>query len=167
MKKLILSIALIAILATGTVFASPNGFSIGVHGGTGGVGSGGGLNLTLPGVPVFWYFDAAGLGDNTMYISGAGDFLFLFDTEFVPTLSFYIRGGIGAAFWSFSHEVLDNYVGLAASFRLPIGLSWRPIELLEIFLQAVPQIGLQILPIDNIRLWGNYWGGNLGIRLWL
>ena len=74
-------------------------------------------------------------------------------------LSWYGRLGIAAGFWGFNDEF-----GLAAAVRAPIGLSWKPIPLIEIFLQAVPQIGLTIMP--EIGLWGNFWGGNLGLRFW-
>jgi len=153
-KKVLIALVLASVLATGTAFAE---FGIGVHGGTGGIGGGAGVNLAFSNV--FLYIDAIGLGGNHMYVAGAVDFLSLLHNEFIPTLSFYIRVGIGAALWGFG----DDF-GLAAGVRLPIGLSWRPIDLLEIFLQAVPQIGLQIMP--SVGLWNNWWGGNLGIRLW-
>jgi hypothetical protein len=156
-KKLVIVVALATVLSTGTVFAG--NFGIGVHGGfgIGGIGGGAGLNLGF-GDAVFVYVDALGLGSAT-YISGAVDFVSIFRTEFLDTLSFYIRAGVGAAFWGF-----DDTFGLAAAARLPIGLSWRPISLLEVFLQVVPQIGVQITP--DVDLWTNFFGGNLGLRLW-
>jgi len=154
-KKLVLVVALVAALGVGTAFA--DGFGIGVHGGFGQIGGGAGLNLAFSNV--FLYIDAIGLGENSMHVAGALDFMSLLHNEFVPTLSFYIRVGVGAALWGW-----DDNLGLAAGVRLPIGLSWRPIDLLEIFLQVVPQVGLQILP--DVDLWSNFWGGNLGIRLW-
>jgi len=155
-KKLVVAIALAAVLTTGTAFAE---FGIGVHGGwgMGGVGGGGGLNLAFSNV--FVYIDALSGGDYGMHVAGAVDFLSLLNSEIVNTLSWYIRVGIGASFWGF-----DDAFGCAVSVRLPIGLSWRPIPLLELFLQAVPQIGLQVAP--SIDLWGSFFGGNLGLRLW-
>jgi hypothetical protein len=163
MKKLVILIALIAILGTGSVFADhPSGFGIGVQGGwSGGPGGGAGLTLKFPSLPIFFSIDGLGLfGGSGFHISGAGDYYFI-DKTLVPEagLNWYLGFGIGVALWGF-----DGDLGLAASARLPIGLSWQPIDLLEIYLQAVPQIGLQILP--DIGLWGNFWGGNLGIRFW-
>ena len=155
MKKFLCVLALVAVIATGAAFA--DGFAIGVHGGYGGLGAGGGVNFVVSGL--YFYIDALGLNSSSMHISGACDFASLFDTELVSTLGFYIRGGIGAGIWGW-----DNNMGLAISGRLPIGLSWKPIDLLEIFLQIVPQIGLQVLP--EVGLSSNFWGGNLGIRLW-
>jgi hypothetical protein len=161
MKKLLFVLVLVAVLATGTVFADE--FGIGVHGGHGGVGAGGGLNLAISGLYI--YIDALGLNDNSMHLSGAVDFLFLFDMNLVSTLDFYIRAGIGAGIWGF-----DDSLGLAAAARLPIGLSWKPIPLLEIFFQAVPQIGLRLMGSDRggsgLGLSSNFFGGNLGIRIW-
>ncbi|MCL2186882.1 MAG: hypothetical protein FWB86_13675 [Treponema sp.] len=154
MKKFILIAALITFIGAGTAFAE---FGIGVHGGFGGIGGGGGLNLAFSNV--FVYIDAVGLGNNNMNFSGAVDFLRLYDTSFAKSFNFYIRLGICASFWG-----SNDYLGLAAGVRIPIGLSWRPIPLIELFLQVLPQISLQILP--SIDLWGNFWGGNLGIRLW-
>ncbi|MCL2230705.1 MAG: hypothetical protein FWC01_06380 [Treponema sp.] len=155
MKKLFLVLVLGLALMAGTAFAD---FGIGVHGGYGGLGSGGGLNLAFSNV--FIYIDAFGLGNNHMSISGAVDFVSLLNSPIVATLNWYIRLGIGVGLWGW-----DNNMGLAAAVRLPIGLSWKPIKLLEIFLQINPQIGLQIIP--DVNLWGNFWGGNLGIRLWI
>ena len=155
MKKMLMVLVLVAILTTGTVFA--DSFGIGVHTGVGGVGGGGGVNLAFS--DLYIYIDALGIG-NSMHIAGAVDFMSLFGAGLAPTLDFYIRFGIGASLWG-----LNDTLGLAASARLPIGLSWRPISLLEIFFQIVPQIGLQVLP--DIGFASNFWGGNLGIRLWL
>ena len=162
MKKILFVFVLVAIIATGTAFAG--NFSIGVHGGYGGIGGGGGVNFVLPGVPVYFYVDALGAGDHGMHISGAGDFLDLFGLG--KTLQFYIRFGLGVGLWGF-----DDAFGCAVAARLPIGLAWKPIPLIEIFLQAIPQVGLRIAGSDSggsgFGLSSNFWGGNLGIRLWL
>jgi len=154
MKKFLVVLALVAIIGTGTAFAD---FGIGVHGGYGGIGGGGGLNLAFDNIYI--YVDALGLGSNNMYISGAFDFMQFFGGDIGSGLSWYLRLGVPVALWGF-----NDTLGLAAGIRLPIGLSWKPIPLIEIFLQAVPQIGLQIMP--SIGLWSNFWGGNLGIRFW-
>ena len=154
MKKLLVVIALAAILATGTAFAD---FGIGVHGGYGGIGGGGGLNLAFS--DLYIYVDSVFAGGNGLHISGAVDFLSLLNSAIITNLNWYIRVGIGASLWG-----LDDTIGLAAGVRVPIGLSWRPIPLIEIFLQALPQISLQVLP--EINLWSNFFGANLGIRFW-
>ena len=156
MKKLVIAIVLAAILATGTVFADhPGGFGIGLQGGYGG-GVGGGLTLKLPSMPIFWLVDIWSW-DSGLGLQVAGDSYFI-DANLLPTLHWYFGWGLYAGLG------LGNPLGLWAGARLPIGLSLQPIPLLEIYLQFVPSIGLAILP--NIGLHNNFWGANLGIRLW-
>jgi hypothetical protein len=162
MKKLLFVLILVAVLTTGTAFADyPGGFGIGIQGGFGGAGGGAGVTFKLPSIPIFFVVDTLGLGGDSFVISGAGDY-YLLHNSIVPdiNLHWYFGFGVGVSLWGFG-----NNFGLAATGRLPIGLSWQPINMLEIYLQAVPQIGLQVAP--EIKLWDNFWGGNLGIRVWL
>jgi len=163
MKKLVIVIALAAILATGTAFADhPSGFGIGVQGGGSGrwvggygYGYGGALSLKLPGVPIFWAIDA-GFWGSSLWLNVAGDYYFI-DSQIVNTLHWYF--GVGG----YVDLGIGNPFGLGLGVRVPIGLSWQPIDLLEIYLQAVPSIGVGILPGFGL---GGGWGGNLGIRFW-
>jgi len=154
MKKLAIVIALVAILATGTAFAD---FGIGVHGGGGLGGGGAGLNLAFS--PIYIYVDAFGLGSNSMSIFGAVDFWQFLGGNIVGDLSWYWRLGIPVGLWGFGDKL-----GLAVGIRAPIGLSWKPIPLIELFIHLSPQIGLQIMP--EIDLWSNFFGGTGGIRFW-
>jgi len=167
MKKWLCVFTLVTIFAAGTAFADhPDGFGIGVQFGGGGSWSGGGfgasgiaLSLKIPSVPVFWtinldiFNDAFGLGV-------AGDY-FLIDKVLVTDikLHWYLGLGGGVDIW------FGDTLGLGASARLPIGLSWQPLDLLDVYLQIVPNIGVAILP-DFHFPYGGY-GGNLGIRIWL
>jgi hypothetical protein len=54
--------------------------------------------------------------------------------------------------------------GLAVGGRLPVGLGFQPIPLLELFIEVSPGIGLGILP-DPVYLDWNV-VGLLGIRFW-
>jgi len=155
-KKLLIALVLATVLATGTAFADhPGGFGIGVQGGYGG-GVGGGLTFKLPSMPIFWVVDFWSW-DSGLGLQVAGDFYFI-DSQLIPTLHWYF--GLGG----YVNLGLGNPLGLAIGARLPIGLSWQPINLLEIYLQFVPSIGLAVLP--KIDLYPNFWGTNLGIRLW-
>jgi len=163
MKKICFVLILAAIIATGTAFADhPSGFGIGVQGGgSGGWGStfggGGGLTLKLPSMPIFWTVDfAAWSGYAWLWL--AGDY-YLIDQKLVSDIGLNWYLGVGG----YVNLGLGDPLGLGVGARLPIGLSWQPIQLLEIYLQVVPSIGLGILP--GIGLGGG-WGGNLGIRLW-
>jgi hypothetical protein len=164
MKKLVLVLAL-AILMAGAVFADhPDGFGIGVQGGYGGSWGGGGqgggaLSLKLPGMPTFWAI-RADIGEGHFGIGVSGDYYFIDDVLVSDIgLHWYLGFGIGVGLWGF-----DDNLGLGVSARLPIGISWQPIPLLEIFLQIVPNLGAQFLPEFHFPYGG--WGGDIGIRLW-
>ncbi|MCL2276436.1 MAG: hypothetical protein FWC21_00915 [Treponema sp.] len=153
MKKVLCVAVLIAVIGAGTAFAD---FGIGVHAGGGMMGGGGGLNLAFSNVYI--YVDALYAGKG-ISLSGAVDFLQFLGSDLGSNFSWYWRLGIPVSIWGF-----DGSFGLAAGARFPVGISWKPIQLVEIFLQLVPQVSLQILP--EINLWHNFIGGNLGVRFW-
>jgi hypothetical protein len=163
MKKLLLVFALVAILATGTAFADhPDGFGIGAQfGGVSGwsnfgFGYGVALSLKIPSVPIFWTFDFNGFG-GYLWMVVSGD-VYLIDAQITGPLHWYLGPGL------YVDLGLGSPFGLGVGGRLPIGLSIQPIELLEIYLQIVPSIGVHIIP-SPVGLGGGI-GGNLGIRLW-
>jgi len=161
MKKLVMVITLAVILAVGAAYADhPDGFGIGVQfGGNSYWGgywsSGGALTLKIPSLPIFWAVNFA-MGPSYMWLNLSGDY-YLIDNRLIETLHWYL--GVGG----YVGIGMGNPLGLDFGARLPIGLSWQPLDLLEIYLQVVPSIGLGILP--GIGLGGGL-GGNLGIRLW-
>jgi len=161
-RKIVMILALAAILSVSTAFADhPGGFGIGIQGG--GVGSwyGGGfgnaaLTLKFPKVPIFWAIDFSSWGDH-FWLGLAGDY-YLIDKQIVETLHWYL--GVGGYL---SLGFANDYFGLGIAGRIPVGLSWQPLDLLEIYIQIVPSIGINILP--GVGLGGGF-GGNIGIRLW-
>jgi hypothetical protein len=165
MKKFVIALIFAAVIVTGTAFADhPKGFGIGVQGGTssnwagGGFYNGGALSLKLPSMPIFWAIrlDA---WSNYFSLNVSGD-KYLIDSKLVSEigLHWYLGLGLGAGLG------LGDPLGFGVAGRLPIGLSWQPIPLLEIFLQVVPTLGVAILPDFHFPYGG--WGGDLGIRLW-
>jgi len=180
MRKLILSIALIAILATGTVFADyPGGLGIGLQGGGGGAWEGGGgfaahrgaaLSLKLPDMPIFWTIDAR-FNEWYTFIGVAGDTYFIHAPLVDNILHWYIGWGLGVGlgFWN-SDWAGDSSLLFDVFARLPIGLSLQlplnagPLNVLEFFLQVVPTLGVHVSP--NFSFPAGGWGGNLGFRLW-
>ena len=169
MKKTLFVFVLVAVLATGTAFADhPSGLGIGVQGGgNGNWGTSGyghsnlALSLKVPSLPIFWAISAS-IGEKHFGTGVSGDY-YLIDSNIVPSigLHWYLGLGVGVGLWGFNDKL-----GLGASGRLPIGLSWQPpsVKILEIFLQVVPNIGVQVLPDFHFPYGG--WGGDLGIRLW-
>jgi len=187
MKRVILVIALAAILATGTAFADhPSGFGIGVVGQyawyAGGFGGGPGLSLKIPGVPIFWAINF-GLGSNHFAIGLTGDYYLIDNALPVPTLNWFL--GLGGFFNLFSYNyqtfygARNSYTNCDFGVRVPIGLSWQPIKLLEIWMDIAPSLGLFIhgeakYVYYNVEYkyqaagLGFYWGIplELGLRFW-
>jgi hypothetical protein len=165
MKKVFFVVILVAVLATGTAFADhPGGLGIGIQGG-GGFGWGGGfgdgnaaLSLKIPSLPIFWAI-RMNIGGGAFGLGVSGDYYFIDSALPVPTLHWYLGFGVGVGLWGF-----NDAFGFGASARIPIGLSWQPIKFLEIFLQAVPNLGVQFLPSFYFPSGGV--GLDLGIRIW-
>jgi hypothetical protein len=165
MKKVVLVLVLAAIIATGTAFADhPKSFGIGVQGGTssswegGGYYNGAALSLKLPSMPVFWAI-RLDVWSDYFHLNVSGD-QYLIDSMLISNigLNWYLGVGLGAGIG------LGDPLAFGVSARLPIGLSWQPIPLLEVFLQVVPHLGVAILPDFHFPYGG--WGGDIGIRLW-
>jgi hypothetical protein len=190
MKKLVLGIALAAILATGAAFADhPAGWGIGIQGGVdggwagSGAGGGGALSLKVPGVPIFWAVNM-GFGSDHFSVGVSGDYYFI-DSPLVPAakLHWFLGGGGWFHFYSYSHTAygLDsNYFSFALGARLPIGLSWQPFPVLELFADFAPSLGIAFDSDGKSKdstgteyTWhegkahlAGGWGIDLGIRLW-
>jgi hypothetical protein len=187
MKKLILAVVLAAILATGTAFADhPSGFGIGVVGqfgwGIGGAGNNGGLSLKIPGLPIFWAVNF-GAGSNYFAFGLTGDYYMIDQALPVQTLHWFL--GLGGFFnlyaynQTFYNSVKASYTHVDFGLRVPIGLSWQPIKLLELWLDIVPSFGIYI-DGEGTYTYNNYshtyheggtgfhWGLplELGIRFW-
>ncbi|MCL2212131.1 MAG: hypothetical protein FWB95_09445 [Treponema sp.] len=176
MKKLVLVLALVAVISVGTAFAHPDGWGIGLQGGGGlnwvGFGFGGGSALTLkaPTVPIYWgiYFDFYAGFDGFGWIAGlTADYYFL-DLPFASNwLHFYI--GAGGAF---GFGILYQGLAIDLKARLPIGLSLQiPIksglDVLEFYFQLVPSAGVRLGFFDPFR--ASFAGGlgfDVGFRLW-
>jgi len=169
-KKIILFTILITFLSAGFAFADyPKGWGIGIQGGFyGGWGGefglsrGAAISLKVPSVDIFWAIDLS-INNNHFGLGVSGDKYFLHNA-LVPSigLDWYIGGGVGVGLGL--RDDRNNPISLNAVVRIPIGLSFQPIDLFEIYLQMVPQIGFQFLPGFHFPIGG--WPINLGIRLW-
>jgi len=187
MKRIIMVIALAAILATGTAFADhPSGFGVGVVGQYG-WGSGGGLgnvglSLKIPAFPVYWAINF-GADSNYFAIGLTGDYYMIDQALPVPTLHWFL--GVGGFFNFFAYNetfynsIKASYSHINLGARVPIGLSWQPLPLLEIWIDIAPSLGLFIdsegkYTYNNVNYTfhkggaGLFWGIplELGLRLW-
>ena len=165
MKKLLLVLVLFAVITAGTAFADyPDGLGIGVVYGGAGYWNGGffgypALSLKLPNADIFWAI-RLGIGHEHFDLTISGDKYFIHNPLVSEIgLHWYIGLGLGLGVH------LSDPIGLGVTGRLPIGLSWQPIPLLEVFLQLIPTLGLQLLPNFHFPYGG--WGGDIGLRLWL
>jgi len=191
MKKLVLVLALAVVITTGTAFADhPKGFGIGIVGnwsGWGFGGTGGGLSLKLPSIPIYWAVNF-GIDPDGFGLGITGDY-YLYDKKISGPLNWYLGLGGYFTFYSFGKSykytggsVDYSYTWMYGGVRVPIGLSIQPIPLLEIFIDVAPSIGIGIYSGYNSSYKigsqsynhkedgsvGLGWGAplELGIRLW-
>ena len=171
MKKLVLGVVLAAILATGTAAADspvhPDGLGIGILWGSsfGGYGYGGNIALSLkvPSMPIFWGITAR-IQEHWTAIGVQGD-VYIMGSYFVGDILGWFLGIGGYGNFGFG----NNNAAIGLGVRLPIGLTFQPIPLLEIFANITPQIGLAIWTggdggIDFPH--GGLFGFEIGLRLW-
>jgi len=168
-KKLVLAVAFAAVLTTGTALASPvhpGGLGIGaLWGGSldNGFHNSAALSLKLPNVPIFWGIRLGGF-DGNLWVGIQGDYYFL-GSQIIPTLSWFL--GLGA--YGNIHIGGDN-LGIGFGARLPVGLTWQPINLLEVFINLAPQVGGAFWTGGGGGFdfpHGGFFGAEIGIRLWL
>jgi hypothetical protein len=184
MKRIVLAGFLGLLLAVGAFADHPGGWGIGAgfsYGGPWKDTSVRASNLTLflkaPSLPIFWGI-TADIFDwefgNPTYLSFkvTGDY-YLFDRTLVPGIGLGWFLGVGG-YLNYGHSGFGNYSCNAFDFgaRLPIGLSFRPIDVLEIFIDAAPSIGFYYWSFSgswtgsNDNGLGGGWQGDIGIRLW-
>lgn len=74
-------------------------------------------------------------------------------------LIFFVGGGAYAqiAIW-------QDYFGLGAGLRLPVGLDWK-LDFLDVYVQMVPLIGIGLLPSPGFD--GFHVDANIGFRFWI
>ena len=184
MKKLVLVLVLAVIISVSAFADHPDGWGVGIMGTFGGGWSGGGigygaaLSLKAPQLPIFWgvnlhigsdYFGFGIIGDN-----------YIIHSPLVQDVGLHWYLGIGGwlNFYNYSYSAPTDYSYTSFAFgaRLPIGLSFQPISLLEVFLDIAPSLGIAI---DSEGKYGNTvahegglhfpaggWPFAIGIRLW-
>ena len=147
MKKFVLLFVLVAMLAAGTAFADhPDGWGVGIVGGWGyGIGEAYGLSLKIPSIPVFWSVNLAA-GSHYFRFGLTGDYYLIDSALSIPTLHWFL--GVGGFFnfysWSYKYNWDGgdySYTSMNFGARVPIGVSWQPIPLVEVFLDVAPSLG--------------------------
>ncbi|MDR2259313.1 MAG: hypothetical protein LBE14_09220 [Treponema sp.] len=169
MKKLILAVLLGLMLCTVGAFAEhPDGWGVGILGrwGWGWTGDGAGgaaLSLKAPSVPVYWGF-SLGFREHYFGLTATGDY-YLIDQTLIPEANFGWYLGLGG-FASF--HIWENFSALTAGVRFPIGISWRPLDALELFLDVAPGLGIGAYFGDKSGLYfpAGEFPLELGLRFW-
>ncbi|MCL2380563.1 MAG: DUF3996 domain-containing protein [Treponema sp.] len=171
MKKLALCIVLATVLTAGTAFASP------VHSGGLGIGGlwGGGVNMAGPGDnfnnywalslkvpanPLFWGLSLR-ITSDYMVIGAQGDYYFL-GAEIVPTFYWFLGVGGFASVWTGS----GNNGGVSFGARLPVGVSWQPIDIFELFFNIAPSLGVMVRN-NRFEFPHSSFNFEVGFRFWL
>jgi hypothetical protein len=159
MKKVLICVLLLFLILTAGIFADhPDGMGIGLdfrYSVTGGWGPA--LTLKLPVVPVYWGI-GLGIDNNWFSLSVTGDY-YIIDRIPVKALASKINVGWYLGIGGYTNLWLwkDNYfpswakdndreMSLAAGVRIPIGLSWQPLEYLEVYFDIAPSFGLWAIP---------------------
>jgi hypothetical protein len=169
MKKIIISFILIAIIATGTVFADhPKGFGIGTNFTFEGVSEnygtalGYGITLKTPYVPVFigakFFFNYT---DYTVMTFNAD--YYIFDMPLIKDLKLDWYAGLGFDYQYYNNSV-NNYVH-GIGLRVPIGISFYVTEKIEFFFEVAPTPYFGITPHDSNA--GVYTPVGIGMRFYL
>jgi hypothetical protein len=164
LKRVLLLFCFVLLVSAG-VFADHPDDKVGVGlfagGGWGSVGGGvfnPGFSLKIPRVPVFWGFNA--FFGYAPGLSVSADY-YLVDRDLVKDGSFDLDWflGIGA----FTHLFFGDHFTMALGARLPVGLSWHINKVFELFLNAVPAIGMSF---TSSPFYGSF-GAELGFRAWI
>jgi hypothetical protein len=184
MKKLIAVVLLGLVLCVAGAFADhPNGWGIGIVGQYGGNWTGGGslggaaLSLKAPALPVFWGISLTFPNDGFGF-GVTGDY-YLIDQSLVKEagLGWFLGIGGYVDFLTYRWRILNkdySQTGLGLGVRVPIGLSWQPVNVFEFFFDFAPSLGILFYGGDyydyyasesKIRFGGG-WQGDVGIRFW-
>ncbi|MDR1072766.1 MAG: hypothetical protein LBL45_03730 [Treponema sp.] len=164
MKRFVIAAFLALAIGAGSLFAEhPGGWGIGLQGGWSG-GGGGGLTIKAPKLPIYWTINAGG-----GWLNVSGDYYFI-DKSLVSgaagTLGWYlgVGGFVNFVYNTGYYHYYGDHFWLGLGAEVPIGLSWLPLDFLELYIQAVPFVGLGIYN-GGVGLWPGI-GGSLGVRFW-
>jgi hypothetical protein len=173
MKKLVLTLVLLMILSVSAFAGHPSGWGIGIVGqynlGWDGFDSalGAALSLKTPKIPLYWGINL-NMRNNYFSSTLTGDYYFL-DSTLVNDVNFGCYVGIGfyAGFYHVGGD--NNYNGLGAGARLPIGIYIIPVKFFEVFLDVAPSLGLGFNFGDEfeIKIPSGGLGLDIGFRFWI
>jgi len=169
-KKTVLIFILLVIVSVGAFADHPSGFGIGIGEGIesdyevwNGYGMDyfqGGLSIKFPSIPIYWTVNLHRLASRGYYyeeyysLSLTGD-KYIFDRKLVPNINLNWFFGVGVR----GIMPISDELSFSALLRFPVGLSWQPISLLEVFCDIAPWLSLTSFPKTGWTLEG-------GVRFW-
>lgn len=152
MKKSIVLVLMTLTLSLSGVFASneSSGRNVAIgpifSGNFGGIdGPLGGLGITgkIPNLPPIFGLNFS-FGPSISFVGVTGDWWLYEQTLYAPAnLDMYVGPGF------FSDLSLSKTTKFDCGLRIPVGLSWRPIKVLEAFVELAPAFGIAINGSDN------------------
>jgi hypothetical protein len=114
-------------------------------------------------MPIFW---TARLGFDTQadYLSFglSGDKYFI-DNVLVQEIKLHWFAGLGG--YVYIDRWKDSNTACGIGMRVPIGLSWHIVDVLELFLNIAPSLGIRLIP--PVRFPDGGFPVELGLRFWL
>jgi hypothetical protein len=167
MKKKLILVALVAVITTGSAFADyPKGWGVGLVAGYGGHWDNGyynsnwALSLKVPSMPIFWAIDFE-VWDGYVTLGLRGDY-YIAHRALIPEIKLDWYLGIGGWLSLGLPSQGNAYISFGA--RVPVGLSWQPVDVFELFLEIAPSLGFQMSPRVHFPYGG--WGAGIGFRIW-
>ncbi len=153
MKKRIVLLVLLAVIAAAPAFSFGIGGAFGIDLAGGTVGPGALLSFKLDEFPAVFGVGAR-LGEGNFRIGVTADW-WLYTTNLVNMLNLYVGPGL---FLNVGTGVFD------VGGRIPVGINMYVIDPLELFLEVAPVIGIEFSPVVDFPAWGVQ--GALGFRFW-
>lgn len=159
MKRFAITAFLALAIGAGSLFADhPGGWGVGLQGGWSG-GGGGGISVKAPQLPIYWTVNVS-----SGWLGVSGDYYFI-DSPLVGSLGWYLgAGGFVNIIYNTEYSLYRRSYWLGVGAEIPIGLSWLPLDFLEVYIQAVPFVGLGIGG-GGLGVWPGV-GASLGVRVW-
>ncbi|MDC7221325.1 MAG: hypothetical protein PQJ59_15420 [Spirochaetales bacterium] len=162
MKRLLFITTLTTLLATGALFADTGlgaAFTYGYDNDNESMNSGGALTINTPAFPGTVQTIKLGFNGSDYINFNLSDDWWVIQENLTGLLDIYIGLGFNAGF-----TIDDDEWDINLGGRVPVGLTIKPIEYMEFFMEVAPTMGLGFEPEIYFPSWSVQ--GALGFRLW-
>jgi len=161
-KKTVLAFILLVIISAGAFADHPSGLGVGIFTSIMEFDAimGGGLSVKIPRVPIYWAIEYT-MGSAADILGLRGD-IYIIDSKLVPKINLNWFLGVGVWGEKSFNVLYDGEDYAAGGLKMPVGLSWQPIPLLEVFLDFAPFICMTSNPDPFFASWSI----EGGVRFW-